>query len=188
MVHFLVTSTTHLSDGQLLSRSCLWLVEHKNRSCLWSLQSHAGNGAVLCWENELSPFQVPHESGKRLQVPRASKGAGGGFGTACQVEREKLAGGLPSTEEGIRGHCTWGLLQGAESLACPDLHITEVAGTATALSGGSGGCCALNCTAPPPGFLQDKIRVQPQRCCCYATGRTHKHRHGHWVFQSFPRS
>lgn len=139
---------------------------------------------------------------KQLWVPCASKGTGGGFGTGCQREREKLAGDLPSTREGIKGQYTWGMAWGTESLASPHIHIIEPAGATTALNRGDSGCCALNHTISVhrwekmglilprhhslAGFLQDKIRAQLRTCCCYETGCTHKHRHGHWVFQSFP--
>lgn len=103
---------------------------------------------VLHWGNGLSPFQVPREPGKKLWVPCAGKGAGGRFGTRCQGEKEKLAGDLPSTREGIRGQYAWGLVWGTESLASPELHIIGLSGTITALNGGNSGCCSLNCTAP----------------------------------------
>ena len=116
---------------------------------------------MLHWENRLSPFQVPREPGKKLRVRCASKEAGGGFGTECQGEREKLAGDLPSTGEGIRGQDTWGLEWGTESLASPDLHIVEPAGTTAALNGGNGGCYALNCTAPAQRWGKTGLIVPP---------------------------
>lgn len=95
---------------------------------------------VLHWENGLSPLQVPCEPGKKLLVPCA----GTGFGAGCQGAREKLAGNLPRTGEAIREN-TWGLAWGTDSLASPDLHIIELAGTA--LNGFNSGCCALSCPA-----------------------------------------
>lgn len=140
MVHFIVSSIAYLSNSQLPARSYLWLVEHKNRSCLWSLQSHAGNCA------EPLPGPTRDRSSCGFHMPAKGQVFGTVFGTGCQGEREKLAGALPSTGEGIKEQYTWGMARGTESLASPHIHIIEPVGTTTALNGGDSGCCALNHT------------------------------------------
>lgn len=66
-----------------------------------------------------------------------------------------------SAGEGIRGQYAWGLAWGTESLASPDLHITELSGTATALKGSNGGCNALNCTTPAHSWRKTGLILPP---------------------------
>lgn len=88
MVHFIVSSIAYLSNSQLPARSYLWLVEHKNRSCLWSLQSHAGN----CAEPLPGPkrdrsscgFHMPAK-GQVEYLEQGAKGKGRSWQVHCQA-------------------------------------------------------------------------------------------------------